>query len=103
MATLRVTRAQALSWRMARQHLLDGAADPTVVVRTLAAVSVFGSDPDLAVRRRLASPGEPGAVQRALADGRLMRTFSFRGSVQVMAPEAAGPTSRCGRRGGSGS
>ncbi len=27
---------------------------------------------------------------RALADGRLMRTFSFRGSVQVMAPETAG-------------
>ena len=29
-------------------------------------------------------------MQRALADGRLMRTFSFRGSVQVMAPETAG-------------
>ena len=60
------------------------------MVRTLAAVSVFGSDPDLAVRRRLASPGAPGEVGRALADGRLMRTFSFRGSVQVMAPETAG-------------
>ena len=90
MTTLRVTRAQALTWRMRRQHLLGGAADPTEVVRTLAAVSVFGSDADLAVRRRLASPGEPGQVQRALADGRLMRTFSFRGSVQVMAPETAG-------------
>ncbi len=90
MATLRVTRGQALAWRLARQHLLVGAADPVEVVRTLAAVSVFGSDPDLSVRRRLASPGEPGEVQRALTDGRLLRTFSFRGSVQVMAPETAG-------------
>ncbi|MCY4724849.1 winged helix DNA-binding domain-containing protein [Nocardioides sp. STR2] len=81
---------QALAWRMRRQHLLAGAADPTEVVRTLAAVSVFGSDPDLSVRRRLAAPGTPGEVQRALADGRLLRTFSFRGSVQLMAPETAG-------------
>jgi hypothetical protein len=87
---LRVTRSQALAWRLRRQHLLTGAADPTEVVRTLAAVSVFGSDPDLSVRRRLATSGEPGEVQRALADGRLVRTFSFRGSVQVMAPETAG-------------
>ena len=87
---LRVTRRQALAWRLRRQHLLTGASDATEVVRTLAAVSVFGSDPDLAVRRRLASPGTPGEVQRALTDGRLMRTFSFRGSVQVMAPETAG-------------
>ena len=90
MTTPRVTRSQALAWRLRRQHLLGGAADPTEVVRTLAAVSVFGSDPDLAVRRRLASPGEPGEVQRALVEGRLVRTFSFRGSVQVMAPETAG-------------
>lgn len=90
MTTLRVTRGQALAWRLGRQHLLAGATDATEVVRTLAAVSIFGSDPDLSVRRRLASPGPPGEVQRALADGRLMRTWSFRGSVQVMAPETAG-------------
>lgn len=87
---LSVTRRQALAWRLRRQHLLAGASDATEVVRTLGAVSVFGSDPDLAVRRRLAEPGVPGEVQRALTDGRLMRTFSFRGSVQVMAPETAG-------------
>jgi len=90
MAMLAVTRRQALAWRMRRQHLVTGAADAPEVVRSLAAVSVFGSDPDLAVRRRLASPGPPGEVQRALDDGRLMRTFSFRGSVQLMAPETAG-------------
>ncbi|MCW2737028.1 crosslink repair DNA glycosylase YcaQ family protein [Nocardioides sp.] len=90
MATLEVTRRQALAWRLGRQHLLHGAAGAVEVVRTLAAVSIFGSDPDLAVRRRLASPGAPGEVQRALHDGRLMRTFSFRGSVQLMAPETAG-------------
>ena len=87
---LSLTRRQALSWRMRRQHLVGGAADATEVVRTLGAVSMFGSDADLAVRRRLASPGPPGEVPRALADGRLMRTFSFRGSVQLMAPETAG-------------
>ncbi|MCF6380018.1 winged helix DNA-binding domain-containing protein [Nocardioides KLBMP 9356] len=85
-----VTRQQALTWRLQRQHLTVGAASVVEVVRTLAAVSVFASDPDLAVRRRLDEPGEPGEVQRALADGRLVRTFSFRGSVQVMAPETAG-------------
>ncbi|MBC2932671.1 DNA glycosylase AlkZ-like family protein [Nocardioides sp. zg-1228] len=90
MAPLRVDRRRALAWRLRRQHLLVGAADATEVVRTLAAVSVFGADPDLSVRRRLAAPGAPGEVQRALADGRLVRTFSFRGSVQLMAPETAG-------------
>lgn len=90
MATLAVTRRQALAWRMRRQHLLTGAADSPEVVRTLGAVSMNGCDPDLAVRRRLASPGSPGEVQRALDDGRLMRTFSFRGSVQLMDPETAG-------------
>ena len=87
---LSLTRHQALSWRLRRQHLVAGAADATEVVRTLGAVSMNGCDPDLAVRRRLASPGPPGEVTRALADGRLMRTFSFRGSVQLMAPETAG-------------
>lgn len=90
MATLSVTRAQALSWRLRRQHLLAGAASASEVVRTLAAVPVNGSDPDLAVRRRLAAPGEPGEVRRCLDDGRLVRTFSFRGSVHLMAPETAG-------------
>ena len=90
MTTLAVTRRQALTWRLRRQYLLEGAGDPTDVVRTLAAVSINGSDPDLAVRRRLVEPGAPGEVQRALDDGRLMRTFSFRGSVQLMAPETAG-------------
>ena len=54
---LSVTRRQALAWRLRRQHLVAGASDATEVVRTLGAVSVFGSDPDLAVRRRLAEPG----------------------------------------------
>lgn len=90
MATVRVTRRQALAWRSRRQHLVSGAGSATEVVRTLGAVSVNGSDPDLAVRRRLASPGTPGEVRRALSDGRLVQTFSFRGSVQVMAPETAG-------------
>lgn len=90
MAIQAVTRSQALAWRLRRQHLVAGAADVVDVVRTLGAVSVFASDPDLAVRRRLAEPGAPGEVQRALADVRLVRTFSFRGSVQVMAPETAG-------------
>ena len=90
MAPVRVTRQQALSWRLRRQHLLSGAASAPEVVRTLAAVSMNGSDPDLAVRRRLAASGTPGEVRRCLADGRLLRTFSFRGSVQLMAPETAG-------------
>lgn len=85
----KVTRAQALAWRLRRQHLLDGAADPVEVVRTLGMLAIFGSDPDLAVRRRLASPGPPGEVQRALDEGRLLRTWA-RGAVSLMEPATAG-------------
>lgn len=85
----KVTRTHALAWRLRRQHLVDGASDPVEVVRTLGMLPIFGSDPDLAVRRRLASPGPPGEVQRALDDGRLLRTWA-RGAVSLMDPATAG-------------
>ena len=62
MATPAVTRRQALAWRMRRQHLLAGAADSPEVVRTLGAVSIFGSDPDLAFRQLILEAGSDIAI-----------------------------------------
>ncbi|WP_454050068.1 DNA glycosylase AlkZ-like family protein [Cellulomonas sp. Marseille-Q8402] len=84
-----VSSAQALTWRLGRQHLVEGAASAGDVVRRLGAVPAWSGDPDLAVRRRLADP-EPGALAAAVRDGTLIRTFAFRGSTHLLAAEDAG-------------
>lgn len=84
-----ISSAQALAWRLGRQHLGSGAATATDVVRRLGAVPAWSGDPDLAVRRRLADPA-PDAVAAAVASGDLIRTFAFRGSSHLMAADSAG-------------
>lgn len=84
-----ISSAQALAWRLGRQHLGSGAASAADVVRRLGAVPAWSGDPDLAVRRRLADP-EPDAVAAAVASGDLIRTFAFRGSSHLMAADSAG-------------
>jgi hypothetical protein len=84
-----ISSAQALAWRLGRQHLLTGAASAADVVRRLGAVPAWSGDADLAVRRRLAAPG-PDALPAALRDGELLRTFAFRGSSHLMAADEAG-------------
>jgi hypothetical protein len=84
-----ISSAQALAWRLGRQHLLTGAATAVDVVRRLGAVPAWSGDAELAVRRRLADP-VPGAVAAAVRSGALLRTFAFRGSSHLMAAEDAG-------------
>jgi hypothetical protein len=86
-----VSLGQALAWRGERQFLFAGAGAGSVseVVRRLSAVPAWSGDPDLAVRRRLAKPS-PDALTQALANGDLIKSFAFRGSMQLLAAEDAG-------------
>lgn len=55
----------------------------------LGAVPAVSGDADLAVRRRLGD-STPGEVARALTEGRLMKTYAFRGATHLMNPMTAG-------------
>lgn len=86
---VQVTRPQALAWRMRRQLLEPvGTTSAPDVVRRLTAVPAQ-SDVELAVRTRQVS-SQPGEVDEALRDGRLLRTFAFRGAVHLLTPEEGG-------------
>ena len=89
--TLQVTWPQALAWRMRRQ-LLDPIARVPVdgVVRRLGAVQAqVASSAELAIRvRRQGS--RRGEVARALADGRLVKTWAMRGTLHLLTPEEGG-------------
>ena len=87
----RVTWAQALAWRMRRQ-LLDPVGDGTAadVVRRLCGVQAqVASTAELAVRVRRTT-SRPGDVARALAQGRLIKTWAMRGTLHLLTPEDAG-------------
>lgn len=86
---MRITRAQALSWRLGRQFLTEQAGAVEQVVGRLCAVPAWSGDPDLAVRRRLGDSA-PGEVARGLGDGRLIKTYAFRGATHLMVPQDAG-------------
>jgi Winged helix DNA-binding domain len=75
-----------------RQQLLDPVGTESVegVVGRLGAVQAqLDSAAELAVRIRR-ERSEPGEVARALADGRIIKTFAFRGATHLMTPEGAG-------------
>jgi hypothetical protein len=86
-----VTLTQALAWRMRRQFLEPvGTESVEDVVRRLCAVTAqHGPMAELGLRMRR-EESQPGEVAAALADGRLIRTFAFRGSVHLMTPEDGG-------------
>lgn len=89
--TLRVTWDQALAWRLGR-HFLNPVADvgPEDVVRRLCGVQAqVASSADLAVRVRQQA-SRSGDVARALADGRLIKTWAMRGTLHLLTPEDAG-------------
>jgi hypothetical protein len=83
--------AQALAWRL-RQQLLDPVGSEPVagVVRRL---GVMPAQHDAAVelavraRRRRSRSGE---VARALAEGRVIKAYAFRGATHLMTPEDGG-------------
>jgi hypothetical protein len=86
-----ISWSQALAWRMRRQ-LLDPVGTEAVedVVRRLGAVRAQpDSAAELAVRTRRQRSRE-GEVARAVADGRLIKTFAFRGATHLLTPEDGG-------------
>ncbi len=89
--TLRVTWPQALAWRLSRQLVEPvGSVATEEVVRRLCAVQAqVASSAELAVRIRQ-QVSAPGDVARALAEGRLIRTWAMRGTLHLLTPEDAG-------------
>jgi Winged helix DNA-binding domain len=83
--------SQALAWRM-RQQLLDPVGTESVadVVRRLGAIPAQSdAAAELAVRTRR-ERSRPGEVARALAEGRIIKTFAFRGATHLLTPEDGG-------------
>src|SRR3954447_25122145 len=83
--------SRALAWRLGR-HLLDPVGTESVegVVGRLGAVqaqSEWGSELSIRTRRKESTSGE---VADALADGRIIKTFAFRGATHLMTPDDAG-------------
>ena len=83
--------SQALAWRMRRQLLDPVGTEPVAgVVRRLGAVPAQSeSDAELAVRLRR-TRSRPGEVAKALAEGRVIKTFAFRGATHLLTPEEGG-------------
>jgi hypothetical protein len=86
-----ISWAQALAWRMERQLLEPvGSLSVADVVRRLGAVpSMDESLAELAVRVRR-TESQPGELAQALADGRLVKAFAFRGAMHYLSPEDGG-------------
>ena len=86
-----LTWSQALTWRMRRQMLEPvGTGSVEDVVRRLGAIPAQSDvAAELAVRTRR-TRSRPGDVARALADGRIIKTFAFRGATHLMTPEDGG-------------
>ncbi len=81
----------ALAWRM-RQQLLDPVGTESVagVVGRLGAVPAQrDSAAELAIRTRR-QRSRSGEVARALAEGRIIKTFAFRGATHLVTPEDGG-------------
>jgi winged helix DNA-binding protein len=88
---LKIAWDQALAWRMERQ-LLDPVGRLTVagVVRRLCGVQTqVASSAELAVRLRR-NTSRRGEVARALAEGRVIKTWAMRGTLHLLTPEQGG-------------
>jgi hypothetical protein len=86
-----ISWSRALAWRM-RRHLLDPVGTESVagVVRRLGAVPAqpeAAAELAIRARRRRSRPGE---VARALAEGRILKTYAFRGATHLLTPEDGG-------------
>jgi len=88
---LSISWSQAFAWRLRRQFLDPRGSDPVEgVVGRLGTVKADPHDAaELAIRIRQ-TESEPGEVARALADGRLIKTFAYRGATHLLTPEDAG-------------
>lgn len=86
-----ISWSQALAWRM-RRHLLEPAGTESVeaVVGRLGAVLAMDERlAELAVRARRLRSG-PGEVARALDEGRIIKSFAFRGATHYLSAEDGG-------------
>jgi len=75
-----------------KRHMLDpiGVEPADEVVRRLSGVQAqVASSAELAVRVRQKA-SKPGDVGRALADGRLIKTWAMRGALHLLTPEEGG-------------
>jgi hypothetical protein len=89
--TVRVSWQQALAWRM-RRHLLDPVGRrsvPDVVDRLCGVQAQVASSAELAIRVRRET-SRRGEVDRALREGRLLKTWAMRGTLHLLTPEEAG-------------
>ena len=82
---------QVLAWRLRRQRLDPrGGGDPVAVVRRLCGVQAqVASAAALAVAVRQAEP-DAGALDQALAQRRLLKTWAMRGTLHLLPPAEAG-------------
>src|SRR3954452_3285680 len=90
-AEITIAWSQALAWRVER-HLLAPVGSESVehVVRRLGAVpSMDESLAELAVRTRRTT-SHAGELATALAEGRLIKAFAFRGAMHYLSPEDGG-------------
>jgi hypothetical protein len=83
-----ITRQQAFAWRMRRQLLDPPSRLPVarVVARLCGVQAQVASSAELAIRMRRET-SRHGEVGRALADGRLVKTWAMRGTLHLLAPE----------------
>jgi hypothetical protein len=88
---MKVTWPQALGWRMQRQ-LLDpiGALSTVETVRRLGGVQAQVASAAALTLRLRRNASQPGEVSRALADGRLIKTWAMRGALHLLTPEEGG-------------
>jgi winged helix DNA-binding protein len=89
--TLKLSWEQALAWRMRRQLLdpIGHLSVPEVVRRLCGVQAQVASSAELAVRVRRQS-SRPGEINRALSEGRLIKTWAMRGTLHLLTPEEGG-------------
>jgi hypothetical protein len=86
-----ITREQALAWRTRRQLLNPPStlSAAKVVARLCGVQAQVASSAELAVRVRR-ERSRSGDVERALAQGRLVKTWAMRGTLHLLAPGNGG-------------
>ncbi|MFF2550249.1 winged helix DNA-binding domain-containing protein [Nocardia sp. NPDC058058] len=87
---MRVSWDQVFTWRMGRQFIAarDGANAVAVVGRLAGVQAQVTSAAETAVAIRT-TKGEPGAVVKALGDGKLVKTWAMRGTLHALTPDIA--------------
>lgn len=88
---MRITWAQALGWRMQRQ-LLDpvGSLSTVETVRRLGGLQAQVASAAALTLRLRRGASVPGEVSRAIAEGRLIKTWAMRGTLHLLTPQEGG-------------